>query len=42
MEQVISRERAAEALKEILLGPTFLDWDKFFEKYPELKQYDVL
>ena len=40
MEQIISPERAAEALKDILLGPTFLDWDEFFKKYPELKQYD--
>ena len=41
MEKIISRERAIEALKEILLCPTFLDWDEFFSKYPELKQYDI-
>ena len=23
-----------------LLTTTFIDWDQFFKKYPQLKQYD--
>lgn len=42
MEQIISQERAIEALNDLLFGPTFLDWNEFFKKYPELKKYDIL
>ena len=30
-----------DAFVELATTPTFMDWDMFFYKYPQLKQYDI-
>lgn len=30
-----------DAFVELATTPTFMDWDIFFQKYPQLKQYDI-
>lgn len=38
---MISPKRAAAALLELSTATGFIDWEDFYNRYPELKQYDI-
>lgn len=38
---MISPSKAAAALLELATISEFIDWEEFYNKYPELREYDV-
>lgn len=38
---MISPSRAKAALMELSTTQGFMDWEDFYNRYPELKEYDV-